>query len=126
MKTLILVALAFTGTLAWAECKTGAWKEVVDCDGGKYEVAYEPGSDKVDVTKLDDGKAPSSVKLKIHRKDAKPFDLSLHTLAVPDQPIRYEGDLREWKDQSVVGFELGMSFDKKSWKSVKRFFGAGK
>ena len=59
------------------------------------------------------------------RYHQRPLVLKLHTLEVPQMPIRYTGHFNEWNG-SVAGLEVEMSFDKKTWKKVKRFFGVEK
>jgi hypothetical protein len=120
MNTCMLILLP---AIAWAEPKSGIWSEEVDVGQGRYTLDFDGERSVVEFAPRDAGAAPpAAVKLRIHRKKGPPLDLHLHTLIKPETPVRYEGELREWQNQSVVGFELDVSFDKKTWKKVKRFF----
>lgn len=94
----------------------------MDSGDGKYSLTYNPDASRFEVLNLD-GKAPlpKMVKLSVHRKNAPPLELKLETVTAPSEPIRYLGQFRQW-DASVTGVQMEMSFDKKTWKSVGRFF----
>ncbi|MGZ3653156.1 MAG: hypothetical protein ACXVB9_12270 [Bdellovibrionota bacterium] len=128
MRSLLLLSFfIFTPltAIAAADGRTGNWTEVVDSADGKYSLDYDQGEKRVDVTKLDqETAAPAAVKLRIMRKNGKPLDLKLKTLETPNSPIRYTGQFEDWNG-SVMGFEMDMSFDKKTWKKLKRVFGVG-
>lgn len=109
---------------AAAATSSGKWTEVFDSEEGRYTLNFDENQKKLDVTKLGtEGKAPSAVKIRIHRKHDRPLDLSLHVIELPNEPLRYTGSFDKWNG-SVIGFEVDFSFDKKTWKKVKRFLGA--
>jgi hypothetical protein len=129
MNSLLLLALVTLAPLeAFAADKEAltAWKEEVDSTDGRYALAVDPADARVDLSSLDkSAAAPAEVKLKLRRKNAAPVELRLKTLDRPNEPIRYTGSYASWND-SVVGFEVEVSFDRKSWRKIGRFFGVRK
>lgn len=125
MKALLLLgilALAPLEAFAADAPKSGAGTELIDPSGGRYSLHFDPIDRNLDLTKLDEGTAaPAEVKLRISQQNASPVDLSLKALDTPYEPIRYVGHFEEWNG-SMMGFEVEVSFDQKTWKRLGRIF----
>ena len=99
-----------------------SWSQTVESGNARYSILYDHDASRFEVVNLKEGVAtPGMMKISIHRKHAAPLVLKLKSVEAPNQPIRYLGDFRQW-DASVTGVQLEMSFDKKTWRNVGRFF----
>jgi hypothetical protein len=117
----ILVGLAVAGFLVFgraAEEQAGGWEEKISAKEGEFLVRVEPRQKKVEVRRV--GAAPGAppyLRIRIHRKEARPLEVRLKTLEVAQSPVRYSGRIDHWSE-SYTGVELEFSFDKKTWKRL--------
>jgi hypothetical protein len=111
------IFLLFSSVSFSAE-NTANWEEKIQADSGIFSVKVVPNKKKVEVVKVDAGKdAPPYMRIRVLRKDKRPLELRLHTLNDPKMPPTYSGKMDQWND-SHIGIELEMSFDKKTWKKI--------
>lgn len=99
--------------VAWA---AEPWEEKIEDSGKTYLLKVAPKDKKIQVIAEKEGDTPH-LRVRIHRKNDRPLDLSLKTLEPKDGGVNYTGHLDAWND-SMVGFQLQMSFDKKTWKNL--------
>lgn len=92
-------------------------QEEIKSEQGQYSVRVEPKNKKVEIKKVDGGKAAPHMRVRILRKNDRPLELRLHTLSDPNLPPTYFGKIDHW-NESHVGIELEVSFDKKTWKKI--------
>lgn len=99
-----------------------AWSKTIDEGETQYLLKVDPGQRRIEV--LEEGptrNVPRHLRVLIHRKNDRPFELGLVPM-MPDparqaDSLRYSGRVDRW-NQSYIGFELQVSFDKKTWKRV--------
>jgi len=91
------------------------WEEKIEDSGKTYLLKVVPKEKKIQVTAEKEGAA--HLRVRIHRKNDRPLDLKLKTLEPKEGGVNYTGHLDTWND-SMVGFQLQVSFDKKTWKNL--------
>jgi hypothetical protein len=112
------ILILFFSSLAISAEEASSFEEKIQSDSGNYSVKVEPKKKKIEVVKVDAGKdVPPYMRIRVLRKDSRPLELRLHTLNDPKMPPTYSGKFDQWND-SHIGIELEMSFDKKTWKKI--------
>ncbi len=110
----ILTGLFFVLSIFAAE---EVLQEEIKSEQGQYSVRVEPKNKKVEIKKVDGGAGAPHMRVRILRKNDRPIELRLHTLSDPNVPPTYFGKIDHW-NESHVGLELEVSFDKKTWKKI--------
>ncbi len=120
----MLLSVIFLSAAALAKEGEGGnatvWKETVQADDGgdKFTVQLDQTQKTVEVVRENQNAGkPPHLRLRILRKNDRPFEVKLHLVDRPNDIPRYSGDASLWQG-SVVGFQLEFSFDKKTWKRV--------
>lgn len=108
------IAFLFTLSVFAAE---EVLQEELKTDQGQYSVRVEPKNKKLEIKKVDGGSAAPHMRVRILRKNDRPLELRLHTLSDPKLPPTYFGKIDHW-NESHIGLELEVSFDKKTWKKL--------
>lgn len=124
MKTLYVLlacslALTFAG-FAGASCgQHPVVEETVSEGDASFQVRLDQELSEVRITQQKPMEQPGAVKMRILRKNKKPLEVKLHLIEKKEDLFSYTGKASPWAG-SLIGFELEFSFDKKTWKKIKR------
>lgn len=122
MKTLfflIFSSLALTAAAFAAEETAELIEESVGSGDSAFRVKIDQELSEVKVVQEKPGARPGAVKMRILRKNQKPLEVKLHLIEKKEDLFQYTGKASPWSG-SIVGFELEWSFDKKTWKKLKK------
>ncbi len=85
----------------------------------RFRVSYSQEMNEVKVVQESPGARPGAVKIRILRKNKRPLEVKLKLMEPKEDLFHYTGKASPWTG-SIVGFELEWSFDKKTWKKLKK------
>jgi hypothetical protein len=122
MKTpifLILSALVFAVASFAAEETATLIEESVGSGDSAFRVKIDQELSEVHVVQEKPGAQAGAVKVRLLRKNQKPLEVKLKLMEKKEELFQYTGKAGPWSG-SIVGFELEWSFDKKTWKKLKK------
>lgn len=105
--------------VAAQEDEAKVWNETIQSPEGNFQVRIDRRERKVEVVQEKAPGKPGHLRVRILRKEEKPLEIRLHLAERPEDPFRYTGKASQWNG-SLVGIELEWSFDKKTWKKLKK------
>lgn len=122
LRTPALLALLFAlthATGAFAAEGSALVEESVKGHEAEFHVRLDEELSEVKVIQQKPLEKAGNVKIRILRKNQKPLEVKLHLLENKQDQFTYAGKASAWKG-NLVGFELDFSFDKKTWKKLKK------
>jgi hypothetical protein len=120
-KISLAMALLFCFSPA-ANSEEQEWKDTVTSPEGSYFVHVDERNQKIRVIpeKATKDSYPA-IKIRILRKNDRPLDLRLRVLDHSQSPLQYAGKIGP-ESSSMIGLEMRVSFDRKTWKKIGAIF----